>query len=221
MSPTVYNPSNFHEIRSPTTIYFPTPSEVLDFVIREVEFGQSADGEGGLVERISSSGEVEVSSAGGPQSPSLVEARRYDYPTHTIRTISHRLSSPPHHLTPATPAHRLLQRFAFPSARWADDVARLSGGERRRLQLLSTLARRPNFLVLDEPTNDLDLMTLGVLEDYLETFKGVVVIVSHDRWFMDRVVGAKGGSLFVFEGEGEVRAFTGTYSEYIDFENHR
>ena len=60
-------------------------------------------------------------------------------------------------------------------------MARLSGGERRRLQLLSTLARRPNFLVLDEPTNDLDLMTLGVLEDYLETFKGVVVIVSHDR----------------------------------------
>ncbi|CAM9641767.1 unnamed protein product, partial [Phaeothamnion confervicola] len=92
-------------------------------------------------------------------------------------------------------------------------VERLSGGERRRLQLLQVLAKNPNFLVLDEPSNDLDLSTLGVLEDFLiNEYKGCLIVVSHDRWFMDKV--AK--HLFVFEGDGIVRDFEGSFSEYLD-----
>ena len=78
-------------------------------------------------------------------------------------------------------ARQLLTKFAFPASRWQDEVAKLSGGERRRLQLLACLAARHNVLVLDEPTNDLDIATLTVLEEYLDDFKGVLVVVSHDR----------------------------------------
>merc|ERR1740139_288426 len=122
-------------------------------------------------------------------------------------------------------ARQLLTKFAFPASRWQDEVARLSGGERRRLQLLACLAARPNVLVLDEPTNDLDIDTLTVLEEYLDDFQGVVVVVSHDRWFCDRVmdppplegdvIDYRRSSLFVFEGDGVVSQFPGTYSEYF------
>ena len=86
----------------------------------------------------------------------------------------------------------------------------LSGGEKKRLQLLTILFRNPNFLILDEPTNDLDLPTLGVLENFLAEFQGCLVLVSHDRYFMDRLV----DHLFVFEGEGIIRDFPGNYSQY-------
>ena len=129
-------------------------------------------------------------------------------------------------------ARTLLKQFAFPASRWNDNVARLSGGERRRLQLLSVLAKQPNVLILDEPTNDLDLQTLGVLEEYLQLYDGVLVTVSHDRYFMDRVLTktsdeatddapVPGGSLFVFEGDGKVRQFFGSYTEYLAFEEER
>ena len=86
----------------------------------------------------------------------------------------------------------------------------LSGGEKKRLQLLTILFRNPNFLILDEPTNDLDLPTLGVLENFLAEFQGCLLLVSHDRYFMDRLV----DHLFVFEGDGVVRDFPGNYSQY-------
>jgi ABC transport system ATP-binding/permease protein len=88
--------------------------------------------------------------------------------------------------------------------------SKLSGGERRRLHLLSILFRNPNFLILDEPTNDLDLPTLGVLENFLSEFPGCLLIVSHDRYFMDRLV----DHLFIFEGDGVIRDFPGNYSQY-------
>ena len=89
-------------------------------------------------------------------------------------------------------------------------VSKLSGGERRRLFLMTILIRNPNFLILDEPTNDLDIVTLSVLEDFLTGFQGCVLIVTHDRYFMDKLV----DHLFVFEGEGVVRDFPGNYTEY-------
>ena len=109
-------------------------------------------------------------------------------------------------------ASQLLQHFLFPPETQYGYIARLSGGERRRLYLCTVLMRNPNFLVLDEPTNDLDILTLGVLEEYLRSFKGCVIVVSHDRCFMDKVA----DRLLVFCGRGEIRSFTGTYSEYID-----
>ena len=126
-------------------------------------------------------------------------------------------------------ARNLLTKFAFPASRWMDEVAKLSGGERRRLQLLACLAARPNVLVLDEPTNDLDIATLTVLEEYLDDFKGVLVVVSHDRWFCDRVLSpppfdeddpdeefeTRRSSLLVFEGDGVVNQFQGVYSDYF------
>ena len=89
-------------------------------------------------------------------------------------------------------------------------IDNLSGGEKRRLHLLSILMQNPNFLILDEPTNDLDVLTLNVLEDYLMDFPGVVLIVTHDRYFMDKIV----DHLFIFEGEGKIRDYNGTYTEY-------
>ncbi len=107
-------------------------------------------------------------------------------------------------------ASQLLTHFEFPPATQYNLVTKLSGGEKRRLQLLQVLITNPNFLILDEPTNDLDIKTLNILEDYLLGFQGVLVLVSHDRYFMDRLV----DHLFVFEGEGEVRDFGGNYTDY-------
>lgn len=111
-------------------------------------------------------------------------------------------------------AMALLTRFQFPSSRWYDRVGQLSGGERRRLQLLQVLAKAPNVLLLDEPSNDLDISTLSALEDYLtEVFQGCVVVVSHDNFFVNRVA----EHLFVFEGDGIVRDFQGSYTEYLEY----
>lgn len=107
-------------------------------------------------------------------------------------------------------AQQFLTRFLFTPKDQQKFISKLSGGERRRLYLATVLMREPNFLVLDEPTNDLDIMTLAVLEDYLANFKGCVIVVSHDRYFLDRVV----DHLFVFEGDGKVRDFPGDYSTY-------
>jgi ABC transport system ATP-binding/permease protein len=107
-------------------------------------------------------------------------------------------------------AAALLERFLFTRPQQSVYVSQLSGGERRRLYLLLVLMKNPNFLILDEPTNDLDVLTLQVLEDFLEDFPGCLVIVTHDRYFMDRLV----EHLFVFEGEGKIRDFNGTYAEY-------
>ncbi len=107
-------------------------------------------------------------------------------------------------------ASQFLNRFLFTPEDQQKFISKLSGGERRRLYLATVLMREPNFLVLDEPTNDLDIMTLAVLEDYLAEFKGCVIVVSHDRYFLDRVA----DHLFVFEGDGNVRDFPGDYSTY-------
>ena len=107
-------------------------------------------------------------------------------------------------------AAQFLQLFLFDPEKQYTYISNLSGGEKRRLHLLSILFRNPNFLVLDEPTNDLDLPTLAVLENFLSEFAGCLLIVSHDRYFMDRLV----DHLFVFEGNGEVRDFPGNYSQY-------
>lgn len=107
---------------------------------------------------------------------------------------------------------KLLKQFQFPKERWNERIMRLSGGERRRLQLLSVLTQRPNFLILDEPTNDVDLDTLAALEDYLAEFNGVLVIVSHDRFFVDKVT----EHLFVFEGDGVVKDYLGSLTDYAE-----
>jgi ATP-binding cassette subfamily F protein uup len=107
-------------------------------------------------------------------------------------------------------ASQFLNLFLFPPDQQYTYISKLSGGEKRRLHLLSILFRNPNFLILDEPTNDLDLPTLGVLENFLSEFPGCLLIVSHDRYFMDRLV----DHLFIFEGNGEVRDFPGNYSIY-------
>src|SRR5687767_11936301 len=107
-------------------------------------------------------------------------------------------------------AAQFLQLFLFDPDKQYTYISKLSGGEKRRLHLLSILFRNPNFLILDEPTNDLDLPTLGVLENFLSEYPGCLLIVSHDRYFMDRLV----DHLFVFEGDGFVRDFPGNYSDY-------
>ena len=107
-------------------------------------------------------------------------------------------------------ASQFLQYFLFPPEVQYSYVARLSGGERKRLYLCTILIQSPNFLILDEPTNDLDIVTLGVLEEYLQAFKGCVIVVSHDRYFVDKVA----DHLLVFCGGGEIREFAGTYSDY-------
>ncbi|WP_425057773.1 Energy-dependent translational throttle protein EttA [Sporomusa carbonis] len=108
-------------------------------------------------------------------------------------------------------AAQLLERFLFPPNLQWTPIAKLSGGEKRRLYLLRVLMSAPNVLLLDEPTNDLDIQTLTILEDYLDEFPGAVLIVSHDRYFLDRLV----DKIFVFEGGGRVRQYTGNYSEYL------
>jgi len=109
-------------------------------------------------------------------------------------------------------ASQLLQKFQFNPDVQYNFVSKLSGGEKRRLYLMTVLIKNPNFLILDEPTNDLDILTLAVLEDFLTTFQGCVLIVTHDRYFMDKMV----DHLFVFEGNGVVRDFPGNYTEYRD-----
>ncbi len=107
-------------------------------------------------------------------------------------------------------ASQLLNQFLFPPKMQHNFVGKLSGGEKRRLQLLRVLMANPNFLILDEPTNDLDITTLNVLEDYLQSFSGCLVIVSHDRYFMDRLV----HHLFVFKGDGIIQNYPGNYSDF-------
>jgi ATP-binding cassette subfamily F protein uup len=108
-------------------------------------------------------------------------------------------------------ASQLLERFLFPPAQQHQPVAKLSGGERRRLHLCRLLIEAPNVLLLDEPTNDLDVHTLSVLEEFLEDFRGCVVVVSHDRWFLDRTV----DRLFHFE-DGRLERFEGNYSSWLE-----
>lgn len=110
-------------------------------------------------------------------------------------------------------ADQLLAHFMFPYSMHRQQVALLSGGEKRRLYLLTVLVSNPNFLILDEPTNDLDLLTLQKLEDYLSTYKGCLLVVSHDRFFLDETV----DQLFVFEGYGKVKGFMGNYSQYHEY----
>ncbi len=110
-------------------------------------------------------------------------------------------------------AGQFLQKFLFPPKTQYSYVGKLSGGERRRLYLCTILMRSPNFLILDEPTNDLDIMTLQVLEEYIAQFKGCVIAVSHDRYFMDKTA----QHLFVFEGDGKITDFPSSYSDYMEY----
>ncbi|MEG2218385.1 MAG: ABC-F family ATP-binding cassette domain-containing protein [Muribaculaceae bacterium] len=110
-------------------------------------------------------------------------------------------------------ASQFLQLFLFSPSDQQKYISKLSGGEKRRLYLATILMRKPNFLILDEPTNDLDIITLEILEDYIEKFKGCVIIISHDRFFMDRTV----DHLFVFEGDGKIKDFPGNYSDFREW----
>jgi ATP-binding cassette subfamily F protein uup len=110
-------------------------------------------------------------------------------------------------------ASQFLQHFLFTPETQHNYVYKLSGGEKRRLHLCTVLMRNPNFLVLDEPTNDLDIVTLSILEDYLQSFKGCVIVVSHDRYFMDKVV----DHLLVFKGNAELKDFPGNYTDYREW----
>ena len=112
-------------------------------------------------------------------------------------------------------AEQLLDRFMFPYYKHENYVSTLSGGEQRRLHLLVVLMQNPNFLILDEPTNDLDLLTLNTLEEFLRLFQGCLIIISHDRYFMDKLV----DHVFVFEGNGKVRDYPGNYSQYREAKN--
>ncbi len=108
-------------------------------------------------------------------------------------------------------ASQMLERFLFDGAMQWSEIEKLSGGEKRRLYLMRVLMSAPNVLILDEPTNDLDIQTLTILEDYLDHFDGIIITVSHDRYFLDRIV----NRIFSFEGDGKVRQFEGGYSDYL------
>ena len=108
-------------------------------------------------------------------------------------------------------AAQMLERFLFPRNMHYTTLSRLSGGERRRLYLLRVLMQEPNILLLDEPTNDLDILTLDVLEDYLDNFQGAIITVSHDRYFLDRVV----DKVFVHQEDGTFKQYSGGYSDYL------
>jgi ATP-binding cassette subfamily F protein uup len=114
-------------------------------------------------------------------------------------------------------AAQFLELFLFPPEKQFTYLSSLSGGEKKRLQLLTILFRNPNFLILDEPTNDLDLPTLGVLENFLSDYQGCILIVSHDRYFMDRLV----DHLFVFKGDGDIQDFPGNYTQYRIWEKEQ
>jgi ATP-binding cassette subfamily F protein uup len=109
-------------------------------------------------------------------------------------------------------ASQMAERFLFPAAMQFAPIGKLSGGERKRLFLLRLLMTSPNVLLLDEPTNDLDIPTLVALEEYLDSFTGCVIVVSHDRYFLDRVV----DHLFRFEGEGRIKEYPGNYSAFLE-----
>lgn len=110
-------------------------------------------------------------------------------------------------------ASQMLERFLFPGNQQYAPIYKLSGGEKRRLFLLRVLMSAPNVLILDEPTNDLDVQTLAVLEEYLEDFNGCVIVVSHDRYFLDRTV----DTIFALEEGGNIRQYPGNYSVYLDY----
>ena len=110
-----------------------------------------------------------------------------------------------------------MERFLFDRKKQYDFVDKLSGGERKRLYLCTVLIQNPNFLILDEPTNDLDIVTLNVLESFLLDFPGCLIVVSHDRYFMDKIV----DHLFVFQGGGEILDFPGNYSDYRTYEDSK
>jgi ATP-binding cassette subfamily F protein uup len=114
-------------------------------------------------------------------------------------------------------ASQFLQHFLFSPEKQHHFVHKLSGGEKRRLYLCTILIRNPNFLILDEPTNDLDIITLNILEEYLTAFKGCLIVISHDRYFMDKIV----DHILVFKGQGEIRDFPGNYSQYREAKNER
>lgn len=114
-------------------------------------------------------------------------------------------------------ATKLLERFLFSPAQQQSRVHDLSGGEKRRLYLLTTLMKKPNFLILDEPTNDLDIETMNALEDFLLSYTGCLVVISHDRYFMDKIA----DRIFSFEWDGKVEDFQGTYSMYVDWKNKK
>jgi ATP-binding cassette subfamily F protein uup len=128
----------------------------------------------------------------------------------TVQEIAETITTADGHSISAT---AMLNRFLFPVEALNKRVDILSGGEQRRLYLLTVLMRNPNFLILDEPTNDLDILTLNILEEYLQSFKGCLLIVSHDRYFLDKTV----GHLFIFREGGNVKDFVGTYSEYREY----
>lgn len=109
-------------------------------------------------------------------------------------------------------ASAMLERFLFPASQQYSPIGKLSGGEKRRLNLLRVLMEAPNVLILDEPTNDLDTRTLTILEDYLDSYDGIVITVSHDRYFLDRIV----GRIFAFEGDGKIRQYEGGYTDYVN-----
>src|SRR5690606_18920605 len=112
-------------------------------------------------------------------------------------------------------AAQLLERFLFDRKKQHDYVEKLSGGELKRLYLCTVLIQNPNFLILDEPTNDLDIVTLNVLENFLLDYPGCLIVVSHDRYFMDKIV----DHLFVFRGNGEIEDFPGNYSDFRTYED--
>lgn len=112
-------------------------------------------------------------------------------------------------------ASQFLQHFLFAPARQHDFVYKLSGGEKRRLYLCTVLIKNPNFLILDEPTNDLDIVTLNILEEYLIGFKGCLIVISHDRYFMDKVV----DHLLVFHGNADIQDFPGNYTQYRNWKS--
>ena len=108
-------------------------------------------------------------------------------------------------------ASAMLERFLFPPSQQYSAIGKLSGGEKRRLNLLRVLMEAPNVLILDEPTNDLDIETMTILEDYLDDFDGIVITVSHDRYFLDRIV----TRIFAFEENGAIRQYEGGYTDYV------
>ena len=124
-----------------------------------------------------------------------------------IRNVAEYIQTPEGKITSA----RMLERFLFDKNMQWSYINKLSGGEKRRLYLCRILMEAPNVLILDEPTNDLDIQTLTILEDYLDTFEGIVLTVSHDRFFLDRTV----RRIFAFEGNGKIRQYEGNYSDYL------